>query len=422
MAKNSVPEWDATAGNNTDVGGISIAEGMARASVNNAMREIMSQVKKAVAAQGSNIASAGTTDIGAATGQYVKVTGTTTITALGTVAAGTMRWVEFTGALTLTYNATSLILPTSANINTAAGDVGLFISLGGGNWKCPWFAPISGSPLALNITSTAAGTIGTLTSTDAGAAVGPVLDLFRNSASPAANDVLGAFAFTGKDSGGGTDTYGRIIAAIVDQTATSEDGQFVLQTAQAGTLTNCAIFESGLRMGGSPTGGDKGLGTINAKGLYVEGHGTIAQQVTTTSTTNKTLGTILPYDDSIPQSGEGDQVFSQSFTPINASSTIYVDVFLNVGGPSTNSMSCALFVDAGANAVAAASVLMPNSTSMMPLTLRYSVSAGSTTARTYSLRAGNSTATDGFLNGHASSRIFGGVAISSMTITEVLPQ
>jgi len=262
----------------------------------------------------------------------------------------------------------------------------------------------------------------TITSTDPGASVGPVLDLFRDSASPAANDVIGAFAFTGKDSGGGTDTYGRIIATIVDQTAASEDGQFVLQTAQAGTLTNCAIFEAGLRMGGAPNGGDKGLGTINTKGLYVEGHGTVAQVVTTTSTANTTLGTILPYDDTIPQNTEGDQVFSQSFTPVNASSTIYIDVFLNVGGPSAGAMSCALFVDSTANAIAAASVVMPNSTSMMPLTLRYSVSAGSTTARTYALRAGNSSATDGFLNGHASSRIFGGVAVSSMTITEVLPQ
>ena len=73
-------------------------------------------------AKGANIASAATTDIGAATGNYVIVTGTTTITALGTVQAGTRRIVNFSGILTLTHNATSLILPTSANITTAAGE------------------------------------------------------------------------------------------------------------------------------------------------------------------------------------------------------------------------------------------------------------------------------------------------------------
>lgn len=88
-------------------------------------------------AQGADIASATTTNLGAATGNYVKVTGTTTITGLGTVAAGTKRVVEFTGALLLTHNATSLILPNNgANITTIAGDTAEFISEGSGNWRC----------------------------------------------------------------------------------------------------------------------------------------------------------------------------------------------------------------------------------------------------------------------------------------------
>jgi hypothetical protein len=87
-------------------------------------------------AKGNDIASATTTDIGAATAEFVDVTGTTTITGLGTVAAGIKRAVRFTGALTLTHNATSLILPGSANITTANGDVALFRSLGSGNWLC----------------------------------------------------------------------------------------------------------------------------------------------------------------------------------------------------------------------------------------------------------------------------------------------
>ena len=95
-------------------------------------------------AKGADIASASTTDIGAATGNYVDVTGTTTITALGTVQAGTQRKVRFTGALTLTYNATSLILPGAVDITTAAGDVADFVSLGGGNWRCTAYTPIAG--------------------------------------------------------------------------------------------------------------------------------------------------------------------------------------------------------------------------------------------------------------------------------------
>jgi hypothetical protein len=87
-------------------------------------------------AQGADIASASTTDLGAATGNYVNITGTTPITSLGTIQAGTRRLVRFAGALTLTHNSTSLILPSSANITTVSGDVAHFVSLGAGNWKC----------------------------------------------------------------------------------------------------------------------------------------------------------------------------------------------------------------------------------------------------------------------------------------------
>lgn len=85
-------------------------------------------------AKASDVASATTTDLGAAAGRIVDVTGTTTITSFGTVAAGVWRIVRFTGALTLTHNATSLILPGSANITTAAGDCLIAVSLGSGNW------------------------------------------------------------------------------------------------------------------------------------------------------------------------------------------------------------------------------------------------------------------------------------------------
>ena len=103
MPFNSIHEYDANvASNNTNIGGSNIAEGCAPSGINNALRELARQVRAAVSNQGSDIASAATTDIGAASGQYVKITGTTTITSLGTVNAGVMRWLEFGGVLTLT--------------------------------------------------------------------------------------------------------------------------------------------------------------------------------------------------------------------------------------------------------------------------------------------------------------------------------
>ena len=45
MAKNKVSEWSTTAASNTDIAGINIAEGCAPSGINNAIREVMAQIK-----------------------------------------------------------------------------------------------------------------------------------------------------------------------------------------------------------------------------------------------------------------------------------------------------------------------------------------------------------------------------------------
>jgi hypothetical protein len=92
----------------------------------------------------ADVASAATTDIGAAASRSLRITGTTTITSLGTAANGIRRKLRFAGALTLTHNAGSLILPGGTNIITAAGDIATAISLGSGNWIVVDFMPASG--------------------------------------------------------------------------------------------------------------------------------------------------------------------------------------------------------------------------------------------------------------------------------------
>jgi hypothetical protein len=111
----------------------------------------------------ATVASATTTDLGAVTSRNVSITGTTTITGFGTAAAGVMRFGRFTGALTLTHNGTSLILPSAASITTAANDRFVAVSLGSGNWLVYSYTRASGAALV-----TSGGTVthtgGTLTS------------------------------------------------------------------------------------------------------------------------------------------------------------------------------------------------------------------------------------------------------------------
>lgn len=96
--------------------------------------------------KGADIASAATVNLDAATGEFVHITGTTTITAI-TLASGSYREVVFDGALTLTHNATSLILPGGANITTAAGDRAGFRGDGTGNVRCVWYTKADGSSI-----------------------------------------------------------------------------------------------------------------------------------------------------------------------------------------------------------------------------------------------------------------------------------
>jgi hypothetical protein len=83
------------------------------------------------------------TAIGAATSANVTITGVVTIIGFDNVLAGIIRFVKFSGILTLTHNGTSLILPGGVNIITAAGDQALFRSLGSGNWECLNYVPMT---------------------------------------------------------------------------------------------------------------------------------------------------------------------------------------------------------------------------------------------------------------------------------------
>ena len=82
----------------------------------------------------------------------------------------------------------------------------------------------------------------TLTSTDAGAAAAPLLELYRDSASPAASDTLGEIEFNGEDSAGNKQAYALFHASILSPTSTAEQGQLHFETATAGALTEKMII------------------------------------------------------------------------------------------------------------------------------------------------------------------------------------
>ncbi len=98
-------------------------------------------------AQGADVASATTTVLDTTTGDYIHITGTTAITAI-TLAQGEERTIEFTGILTFT-NGASLILPSGANITTAAGDTCIVRGEASGVVRCVSYTKASGAALVV---------------------------------------------------------------------------------------------------------------------------------------------------------------------------------------------------------------------------------------------------------------------------------
>jgi hypothetical protein len=65
--------------------------------------------------------------------------------------------------------------------------------------------------------------------------------------------------------------FGQFNLVVVSNTSGSESSKWQIQTKIAGTLTNAMQVQAGVYLG-NPTGGDKGLGTLNvATGIYLNG-------------------------------------------------------------------------------------------------------------------------------------------------------
>jgi hypothetical protein len=109
-----------------------------------------------------------------------------------------------------------------------------------------------------------------LKSTTAGSAVETFITLLRNKGAGVNSDFLEQLAFDGMNGSTAEKTFAALAAQIITATAGSEAGALLLRTIVAGALTTIMTLQSGVQVG-SPTGGDKGAGTLNATGFFING-------------------------------------------------------------------------------------------------------------------------------------------------------
>ena len=134
------------------------------------------------------------------------------------------------------------------------------------------YAALTGAAFtgAVTITRSVIGAYLSMESTEAGASSGPNIEMYRNSATPAASDALGSIIGYGEDDAGNKQQYTGIKSTISDPTSGSEDGILTVETTVAGTLADRVHVGGGVYTEGV-TGGDKGAGTVNATTLYQAG-------------------------------------------------------------------------------------------------------------------------------------------------------
>ena len=162
------------------------------------------------------------------------------------------------------------------------------------------------------------------------------------------------------------------------------------------------------------------VGTLQNNGAALTGK--IIQIVNVTDGTTATGTTLVPPDNTIPQNTEGTEFMTLAITPTNASNKLLIQVVI-VGSLNitNNATMTALFQDSTANALAATMQAARQADVANTTTFNHYMTAGTTSATTFKVRAGPYFAGTYRFNGMASSaaQLFGGVSSSSITITEI---
>ena len=204
------------------------------------------------------------------------------------------------------------------------------------------------------------------------------------------------------------------------------DNAVTLAKMASGTDGNIISFDSSGNPVAIATGTDGQVLTSAGAGAQpafedVAAGGKIVQVVNVQTGAVATGTTVMPFDDTIPQITEGDEYMTLAITPTSATNKLLIDVCTSIA-PNANIISTvALFVGTTANALAAilGNYHGVNVGSIHIDNFSHYMTAGATTELTFRVRSGGHASNTTTFNGRAGGRYLGGVAASSITITEI---
>jgi hypothetical protein len=151
-------------------------------------------------------------------------------------------------------------------------------------------------------------------------------------------------------------------------------------------------------------------------GTYWKPTGQVIQFVSGTIPATTTT-TQVPLDNTVPLNTEGVQVWTQSFTPLSATSTIVIHFTMTAAhGTAARSVIASIF--AGATNIGSCAQYFATQNLPGNMGLRVAHQPGSTAAITYSARVGGSGSGTCYIN-QTSAATLGGALVTEYTITEI---
>lgn len=231
-----------------------------------------------------------------------------------------------------------------------------------------------------------------------------------NAATQAANAVVTANAAAATAATAGADAATASASAATAQSTANT----ALSTAQA---ANAPKTPAGALAVGTPGQ----LVRTNAGGTAAEwaSQGVLQRLIKTLNTQDSTNNP-LPYDNSIPQIGEGKEYITQDITPIRADSLIHIHFECFMDKDANGACVLACFQDAIADALTAVAVGFAASGREHIVSLDYYVAAASVNPRTYRIRYGPAAGPDtAYMNTSSAGARFGGVQRSFLLVEEI---
>jgi len=178
--------------------------------------------------------------------------------------------------------------------------------------------------------------------------------------------------------------------------------------------TNGSVTAAGtVTAGGVITGDGSGLTNLN-----IGTTGKILQMVNVQNGAYASGTSVIPFGNTIPQITEGTEVMTLNITPSSASNKLQIQVVANGSRSNQGDVVFALFVGSTANALICSNIFS-DANWRQNHTLNYFMTAGTTSQLTFRLRGGGAGASTFAFNGYAGNSLFGGVYLSSITITEL---